>query len=221
MKIEDQIARIEKKLSRFSDLIEIPNVFGADKHHFKLNPTKTESDIVEFEIEHGINLPLGYRNFLKKIGNGGVGPHYGLEPLENGRFIDLDQKDKNNLIDLSKPFLYNEPWNLDWEIPKNVLNEDEYLNDLYLESNKKHHINGLLRLSNMGCGVWINLVVNGEEYGNIWIDDICNDQGLAPLQTKHKNRVNFIDWYEEWLNSIRNAHLGIRAKKLKSIFKKW
>lgn len=179
----------------------------------------TESEIVQFEGENGITLPVGYRNFIKNIGNGGVGPHYGLEPLENGKFIDLDQKNENHLIDLSKPFMYNKPWNLNWEIPKGVTNEEEYLDALYLESSKKHHLNGLLRISNFGCGVWINLVVKGEEYGNIWIDDICNNQGLAPLQTKQKERVDFLEWYEEWLNSIKNADLGIRVNRIKSNIK--
>lgn len=58
-------------------------------------------------------------------------------------------------------------------------------------------------------------MVKGEEYGNIWIDDICNNQGLAPLQTKQKERVDFLEWYKEWLNSIKNADLGIRVNRIK------
>ena len=102
--MKTQIDRIAAKLRRFEGLDTLPNVFGADKHEFKLNPKKTEEELLKFEKENQIQLPPAYRNFLLLIANGGLGPYYGLEPLENGKFIDLDSKDPEHLIDLSKPF---------------------------------------------------------------------------------------------------------------------
>ncbi len=214
-----QIDRIASKLQRFENLDTLPNVFGADKHEFKLNPKKTEAELFIFEKENQIQLPIAYRNFLLLIGNGGLGPYYGLEPLENGKFIDLDSKDPEHLIDLSKPFPFMEAWNLDWKVPEDVQEEEKYLDDLFEKYEDKNNVNGLLRISNFGCGVWINLVVNGSEYGNIWYDDRTSNQGLVPMQTKDKDRVQFLDWYELWLNSIRFAHLvprfGMFKNKLK------
>ncbi len=65
---------------------------------------------------------------------------------------------------------------------------------------------GALRISNFGCGVSLNLIVNGKEYGNIWADDRCNDQGIYPdPYYKKSGRIQFLDWYEYWLNdSLKN-----------------
>ena len=60
--------------------------------------------------------------------------------------------------------------------------------------------NGLLRISNLVCRVFANLVVKGEEYGNIWIDDRCNDNGIKPLKSSKNQRKGFLDRHEEWLD---------------------
>lgn len=56
--------------------------------------------------------------------------------------------------------------------------------------------NGLLRIANFGCGVSINLVVNGEAYGEIWVDDRCNSNGIYP----DFYFGNESAWYELWLD---------------------
>lgn len=112
------------------------------------------------------------------------------EPLENGRFSDLDYKRKDDLIDLTKPFLHTNHWNFN-EVTEE--NEEEYFENKW--------INGLLRISNFGCGISINLVVNGIEHGNLWGDDRCNDQGIFPETYSDNNvRIQFLDWYEAWLD---------------------
>lgn len=175
------------------------NAFGSIHHKYQLNKTITEVELVKFENIHRISLPKEYREFLKHIGNGGAGPYYGLEPLENGRFADLDYKSEENLIDLSKPFPHTEQWNLDLGEQTDD-NEEEYRKkeDEYFDIN---WINGLLRISNFGCGVHISIVVNGSEYGNIWVDDRSNDQGIYPDPYSEKEaRIQFFDWYESWLD---------------------
>lgn len=52
-------------------------------------------------------------------------------------------------------------------------NEEEY-HKLDEEYYSTKWANGLLKISNYGCGISLNLVVNGKEYGNIWFDDRCN-----------------------------------------------
>jgi hypothetical protein len=47
----------------------------------------------------------------------------------------------------------------------------------------------------------MNLMVNGNEYGHIWFDDRCNDQGIYPdPYFEVKERLTFLDWYEIWLD---------------------
>lgn len=60
-------------------------VFGSKAHRYDINPTLDEDYILGFEKKEGIKLPLGYRDYLKNIGNGGAGPSYGLYPIEVAR----------------------------------------------------------------------------------------------------------------------------------------
>ena len=190
--MRQQIKRIQLKLDRLAKLDQNLEVFGADTHQYGLNSTISEVELLDFEHSNSITLPSEYREFLKQIGNGGAGPYYGLEPLKNGRFVDLNHKDENDLIDLSKPFLHTDHWNFSLE-DQRPEKEEIYFDNQW--------INGLLRVSNFGCGVFINLVVNGSEHGNIWVDDRCNDQGIYPdpyFQTE--DRISFLKWYELWLD---------------------
>lgn len=71
--------------------------------------------------------------------------------------------------------------------------EEEYFSDKWET--------GILRLCNYGCGVSLNLVVNGLEKGNIWVDDRGNDGGIYPdPYFEQKERTKFLDWYLLWLN---------------------
>ncbi len=196
----DQLNQIKEKLDRLKKLDRSLHAFGAEKHKYKLNKIKSERELTNFEKEHKITLPTGYREFIKQIGNGGAGPYFGLEPIENGIYADLDYKNADHLNDLSKPFPHTQHWNLDFgEVTSE--NEDEYFRKKDKEYFQNKWTNGILRVSNFGCGVSLNLVVNGKEYGNMWVDDRCNDQGIYPNPYfDTEGRVTFLNWYELWLD---------------------
>ncbi|MCB0691937.1 MAG: SMI1/KNR4 family protein [Saprospiraceae bacterium] len=207
----ERLKQIELKIHELKKLDKRYSTFGANRHKFNLNKTKSESEIIEFERNNGIKLPTGYRNFIKLIGNGGAGPYYGLEKLEDGVYVDLDYKERGDKVNLAKPFKFTEKWNID---DKQFQGEDgEFRHDLKDKDYfKPEWADGMLRISNFGCGVSINLIVNGEEYGNIWADDRCNDQGILPFHPNDKNRVQFLDWYEAWLDDSLSPF--IRIKKM-------
>lgn len=54
------------------------SVFGAKRHHYRLNPPCPEATVAEFERTNGITLPEDYRRFVTEVGDGGAGPYYGL-----------------------------------------------------------------------------------------------------------------------------------------------
>lgn len=212
-----QLARIKAKLADLERSDTARNVFGAFKHTYRLNQTATAAEISRFEQEYGIVLPEGYRSFLQIMGNGGAGPYYGLESLEDSLYDDLDYK--TNRIDPSKPFPLTEPWNMDLGDPE----EDEAV---YSNKEKEYFdpqwTNGLLRLSNFGCGVSINLVVNGAEYGKVWVDDRCNDGGLFPDHYfGNEERIGFLDWYERWLDKGLQQVNHLPPTKIKPPSKWW
>lgn len=194
----NQIDKIKTKLSELKSQDTNFKIFGSIKHQYKLNETKNESELASFETKYGILLPLGYRQFLMNIGNGGAGPFYGLESIENALCVDLDKKDFNNQIDPGVDFPHIEAWNMEFEDDEehaSLIGRDK----IYFD---KKWITGVLRICNYGCGVFINMVVKGPEYGNIWVDERCNDGGIYPDQNfGNEHNIGFLDWYELWLDN--------------------
>ena len=198
--LTSQLTRIEDKLARLRRSDRRLKLFGASAHGYRLNPKLRDGTIAEFEGKHRIHLPHDYRCFIRFLGNGGVGPYYGLGTLEDGIFADMDSRKKNYLLDLSSPFPYSEPWNIDISIFENTPEENiSELEERYFDTS---HAAGLLRLCNYGCGVSINLVVKGAEYGIMWTDDRVNNLGIFPsYELGNKDKLVFIDWYELWLDN--------------------
>jgi hypothetical protein len=206
--MNNQLDKIKNKLEQLKRLDTSFEIFGSEKHKYMLNPPLPIETIKQFEEKYKVILPIGYVTFLTTLGNGGAGPFYGLEPFENGIFEDLDYKRKDDLLNPSKPFLYSDAWNMEFEpTVSEEENKKEYdrqyeeFADVYYDSERR---NGVIAICNYGCGVFLNLVVNGQEYGNIWTDDRGSDGGLYPtVQLGEKSKINFLDWYELWLdNSI-------------------
>jgi hypothetical protein len=215
--MENQIERIKNKLANLKQLDSDKMLFGASTHKYLLNSTLADNEIHDFELRHTIQLPQDYILFLTKIGNGGAGPFYGLEPLKNGLFNDLDYPDTEDLLNPSKPFPYIEPWNITFThtIAEHGDQEEfdkefEEFSNQYFDSNI---INGALNICNFGCAVTILLVVNGPERGFIWTDDRASDKGIYPYKKNGKsNKISFLDWYECWLDDsiseIKNLNNG-------------
>lgn len=164
-----------------------------------INPTISEDEVSEIEKRNNIILPKDYREFIIKIGNGCIGPRQGLLSLQESMF-DFKLRD-NPAINLSKPFPYNEKWNedewidaIDWDGGERP--DDEVL-EKYMSTN---HITGCLQICHIGHGATYLLVVNGEEYGNMWLDGRIDYGGLKPLLNEKKERVSFISWFAEWLD---------------------
>lgn len=223
--MNNQLENIKNKLDELKQLDTDFEVFGSQKHNYTLNPTLSPEIIRQFDAKYKVNLPSGYVDFLTTLGNGGAGPFYGLEPFENIVFDDLDYKIKGSLLNPSKPFLHTEAWNLEFEPTVcEDENEKEYdrqyeeFTNLYFD---KEHINGVIAICNYGCGIRINLVVNGKEYGNIWTDDRGNDGGIYPtIQLGEKTKIGFLDWYELWLdNSIADITNRLSNKLKKNVAK--
>jgi len=202
--MNEQLKRIKSKIEQLRQLDKNLTLFGANIHKYSLNPKLSEDTLLKFETTHNITLPKDYKDFLTKIGNGGVGPAYGLETFENVLFDDLDYKRPNSLLNPSKPFPHTKPWNEEFVSTVNEEDNEEEYERQYSEFSKDL-MNGVLAISNFGCGISLNLVVNGEEYGNIWTDDRGNDGGIYPSnQIVNKDRITFLNWYELWLDSSIN-----------------
>lgn len=216
--MEEQLQRIIAKLEKLGAK-DIDNcIFGARQHQYRPNPTISREKIEIFEARHNITLPKEYADFLTNVGNGGVGPFYGLEPLKNVLFDDLDYKRPESTLDPSKPFLLREAWNPKFKPTVSIEeNEEEYYNQLSTfeqEYFSNEHMNGTIAICNFGCGVSLHLVVNGEEYGNIWTNNRSSDYGIHPsCELGNTEKIGFLDWYELWLDSSLIL-LGVDLSKI-------
>lgn len=193
-----QIERILAKLQQLAQADKEYDIFGADSHRYKLEPVRTPEEIRQFEAAWRIELPQDYRAFLLQAGAGGAGPYYGLEKPEDGVYADLDYKDLLN--DVSGEFPFTEEWNPDVDWYDDDVSEEQIaeLEKQYFSPEKSA---GMLRISNFGCGVTINLIVKGQSCGEIWVDDRANSNGIYPDHYfANKARLTFLDWYETWLD---------------------
>jgi hypothetical protein len=187
-----------------------PAVFGANAHHWMQNEVLFKHEVVAFEQLHRVSLPFDYRHFLTNIGDGGVGPFYGVFPL--GQMDDTGSnplkpwREGDGFVGiLSEPFPLREPWNDLSGKPANELldsNEEEYERQLdlfetgYWDSSR---MNGAIPICHMGCALRIWLVITGDEAGHLWRDGRAEDAGLSPLSTNDDLRLTFSVWYRNWL----------------------
>jgi len=179
--------------------------FGADQHHFAINPPLPDVEVVAFEQIHRISLPADYRHFITHIGNGGAGPSYGIFPLgqmdENYNLKYWFERD-GFLGVLSDPFPLIVSWNNLSGKPSDQLidtDPDEYdrqfaaFEEIYWNTVR---INGAFPICHIGCGIRIWLVVSGDEAGHLWRDGRADYAGLSPLTLKDKSLATFSSWYE-------------------------
>ena len=199
--MNQQLQRIQEKLAQLKVFDAKNQLFGAQRHQYQLNPPLSMDAIRQFEAQYHVILPLEYVSFLTELGNGGAGPFYGLEPFERAIFVDLDYPNPTNLLAPNLPFPHHQAWN-EVFVPTCDEEEDEAEFERQYFEFHRHQMDGVLAISNFGCGVSINLVVNGTEYGYIWTDDRGNDGGIYPShELENLEKVTFLDWYELWLDN--------------------
>ena len=146
----------------------------------RLSPTLTEAEVAAFERSNDVSLPSDYREFLLRVGNGGVGPaDYGLCALGK------TPSDFNfGSSDLSRPFPFTEAWV--WEE-----------GDKSSEGEQADAYCGVVILGTDGCGQYWALVVRGPDSGKIWM---LTDVGIQPTIP----RMTFTEWYEAWLDGKKD-----------------
>jgi hypothetical protein len=76
--------RVRRASERFRVEDADLRVFDSTRHRYDLNPPLGEAELRAFEERHDLTLPPDYRYFLREIGNGGLGPYYGISPLASG-----------------------------------------------------------------------------------------------------------------------------------------
>lgn len=156
----------------------------------RVNAPATPERVTAFEAQHGIDLPLGYRDFLLTVADGGSGPpDYGLSKL--GRAADdmspTECERWMKLPYVRSPFPFTKAW---------VWENGEVTDEGTMEQIE----HGSILVGNDGCGQYWHLIVTGPDRGIPWL--ICGE-GIGPVCPKR----DFLTWYEDWLDG-RDSFYG-------------
>lgn len=176
--------RLAVKIAALAAKDTAMKTFGASTfgngHHYKMNPVLSLGNLAAFEREYDVQLPKDYADFLTQIGNGGIGPYYGLYSLDQSVTDDPGHKCR---AFLASPFPLTEFYN-PYDEDENGTDDDSF-DDQY--------ICGSIVLSHQGCGYYDRLVITGPQAGQVWSDGRVSDQGIVPLG------CDFYSWYDRWV----------------------
>ncbi len=199
--IEERLVELGRRLEWLRDNDRATTVFGSETHRYTPGAPLTEDALADFEREHDVTLPAGYRAYLRRVGNGGAGPHYGLSPLAPLELAELPQSfvqvsnSEGEVIasagtgprplpdvtsSLARPF----PLQREWSPEAGALPVAPGVSPY----------DGCVHLADQGCGYFDFLVVRGPNAGQVWGDYTAGD---GPIAMSHDD---FLGWYEEWLD---------------------
>lgn len=133
----------------------------------------TMKEIKKFETEMGITLPKPFVRYLTELGNGGVGPGYGIYSLDEIRKVKPC---------VGKPMLDHSLSNIEWrkfsEKYETLFNKVDFVSDEEAEiilkelSEMEHNmIAGGIIIGTPGCTMYTVLMLCGNAAGEVFIVD--------------------------------------------------
>ncbi len=174
-------------------------VFGAFMHNYQLNERVSENTILEYEKNYNFSLPIEYRQYLKQVSNGGVGPFYGMYSFENSVItLNSGSKDEGNFVvhlhqhpnHYSKPFPITDD-QVNAYLLNRVKNRDTQAQPIKLDKNA----GGYLFLAEYGCGGYYIMPLNGNGAGEVWYLQKMNANKLTYEMTDADGNVTMSGSY--------------------------
>ena len=218
---QEQLHRIQQKLSQAKAADKDLEVFGAETHEYHLNPPVSEAEVLAFEKKYGVSLPEDYRAFVQTIGDAKAqkldtmaGPYYGLYAFGT-QVNDLvyDQTEtylkapcalspdmtEEEWEALSSPLLMDDEEDEDFENYEQEEDETQTEEDYTQQCGKV--FGGLLPLGSQGCAYYHALVLTGPYAGRVV------NVNWDLIQPTFAFETNFLDWYERYLDEVISGQL--------------
>ncbi|MFZ6643222.1 SMI1/KNR4 family protein [Undibacterium sp. TC4M20W] len=148
--------------------------FAADEHRYQFGDLVTPALLGRIEKKLNLNLPEQLRQFYITVGNGGAGPHYGLQKVEA-----LYE------YEAAKPYPGVEAlMALRKRDDENPLDESLSLN--------RQDLSGLMPILFEGCGHEVCLITNGEKLGKIAF--FSTEHGIS------ESAFNMLEFFTDWVD---------------------
>jgi len=184
----------EQLLEKFTFFITIAEWFG-----YVIHPVATIDEVTIFEEKFGVRLPDDYRWFVLNVANGITNDKY-QTMVRHTDFVNYYYKE--NEFNPSLPFPFTQ----------RVYFGSEEQDDAYENPGPTEHGKKLFNSKNLTNGQ-INLfdvflVINGPEYGNIWIDNIASNREIMPNDDTDAGltRINFEYYINRKLDAAIQAY---------------
>ena len=190
-----RLRRIREKLDGLRAWDPACEAFGAERHRYRLNPPSSLDRVRAFEAEFGAELPPDYVAFLTELGDGGAGPGYGLHTLD--RIADeLRTIEREYSLDGGPVRRLNDPFPFTAEHTR--LFDGHWRETLGLAppDGDVWNIAGAFMICEYGCAHDGYLAVTGDLRGSVW----CTDGYTFRPWTGEPGRLDFLSWYEAWLD---------------------
>ncbi|MEM7797648.1 MAG: SMI1/KNR4 family protein [Chloroflexota bacterium] len=163
-------------------------LFGAAHHRYRFNQPCTQEAITACEEKLGVELPVDLKTYYLEVGDGVVGPHYGIR-----RIGDLPIYYKPHLPYEGISYYLENSW-LDDEEDGDMVDEDGYFE---IEMGL---LTGLVPIIEEGCGHQTCLVTAGPLRGTMV--QVSNDGFLS------ERRLSLPELYRAWLEeSLRRFQI--------------
>ncbi len=191
-RFEERLQRIRRRLGELQCSGRFMQDFGVREHEFKLAAPLSDEEVSSFERRCELALPEDFRLFVTKLGAGGAGPYYGILPMS--RWNEIGQT-------LCRPC----------PLTPELLEDPSWTDQMRLGP-QEHPYQGLLTVSDCGCGYYCTLVVCGPARGRIcYVYEGLNQE--PPYFTEDDG---FLSWYERWLHELEAGfdlcYFGFGAK---------
>ncbi|HET9957330.1 MAG TPA: leucine-rich repeat domain-containing protein [Polyangiaceae bacterium] len=181
-------SEMRRRVQVLANLDPARKLFAAGSHRYELKPPLELEQLARLEAGLGLRLPEQYRRFVTEFANGGAGPAYGIVPLAK------------TLPSASRASRLNEPF----PVPKSAEDSPGY-----------GAPPGALEVCETGCGGYYWLITAGPDREVLWQQGSEGDwwplvaNGHAPedqllhFDAPRAARLEFIDWYINWLDDAR------------------
>ena len=201
-----QIQRIKDKLLEAKKADKNLKVFGSDRHKYNINEPTIPQSVMEFEKKYSITLPDCYKAFVLEFGNGGIG----WQNSAAGPFLGIYSfgENINELIyEYAEKYLKSEcvivPKMTDdfWKSLTKNIDKNEGVSDEDYKTELGKLWAGILPIGSQGCTYLHGIVLTGQFKGRVMNLDMDRQKPQFAYE------VNFLDWYERWLDEVISGDL--------------